>query len=33
MTKNSDFDIAFVRDHNKWSGTGANILRRKLLKK
>lgn len=32
MTKNSDFDIAFVRDHNKWSGTGANILRRNLLK-
>ena len=32
MTKNSDFDIAFVRNHNKWSGTGANILRRNLLK-
>lgn len=32
MTKNSDLDIAFVRDHNKWSGTAANILRRKLLK-
>ena len=32
MTKVSDFDIAFVRDNNKWSGTGANILRRHLIK-
>lgn len=32
MTRDSDFDVAFVRDHNKWSGTGANILRRNLLK-
>ena len=32
MTMNSDEDIAFVRNHYKWSGTGANILRRKLLK-
>lgn len=32
MTNDSTDDIAFVRDHNKWSGTGANILRRKLLK-
>lgn len=32
MTRDSDFDIAFVRNHNKWSGTGANILRRNLLK-
>lgn len=32
MTRDSDFDIAFVRDHNNWSGTGANILRRHLLK-
>lgn len=31
MTRDSDFDIAFVRNHNKWSGTGANILRRHLL--
>ena len=32
MTRDSDIDIAFVRDHNTWSGTGANILRRHLLK-
>jgi hypothetical protein len=32
MTRDSHFDIAFVRNHNKWSGTGANILRRNLLK-
>ena len=32
MTRDSHIDIAFVRDHNKWSGTGANILRRKKLK-
>lgn len=32
MTRDSDLDIAFVRDHNNWSGTGANILRRHLLK-
>lgn len=31
MTRDSDIDIAFVRNHNKWSGTGANILRRYLL--
>ena len=31
MTRDSHFDIAFVRNHNKWSGTGANILRRHLL--
>lgn len=32
MTKASAFDIAFVRDHTKISGTGTNILRRHLLK-
>lgn len=28
MTNNSYKDIAFVRDHLKWSGTAQNILRR-----
>ena len=32
MTKDSDFDIAFVRDPKKMSGTGENILRRNILK-
>lgn len=32
MTKDSDFDIAFVRDPKKISGTGENILRRNILK-
>jgi hypothetical protein len=32
MTNNSFEDIAFVRDCNKLSGTGQNILRRYLLK-
>lgn len=32
MTENSNYDIAFVRDHNVWSGTAANILRRNKLK-
>lgn len=32
MTKDSDFDIAFVRDPKKMSGTGENILRRNKLK-
>ena len=31
MTKNSSFDIAFVRDNNIITGTGKNILRRNLL--
>lgn len=33
MTNASIRDIAFVRDHTKWSGTAQNILRRFLLKK
>ena len=32
MTKDSDYDIAFVRDPKKMSGTGENILRRNKLK-
>lgn len=32
MTKDSDCDIAFVRDEKKMSGTGENILRRNKLK-
>lgn len=32
MTEASTYDIAFVRDHTKISGTGSNILRRYLLK-
>ena len=32
MTRDSDFDIAFVRDPKKMSGTGENILRRNTLK-
>lgn len=32
MTKDSDVDIAFVRDPKKMSGTGENILRRNTLK-
>lgn len=28
MTKNSSFDIAFIRDHTQLSGTAQNILRR-----
>lgn len=32
MTRDSDFDIAFVRDPKKMSGTGENILRRNILK-
>lgn len=32
MTENSYKDIAFIRDHTKWSGTGQNILRRFKLK-
>lgn len=31
MTKASEHDIAMVRDHTKWSGTGQNILRRHLF--
>jgi len=31
MTAVSGHDIAFVRDHTKWSGTGQNILRRFIL--
>ena len=31
MTAISSHDIAFVRDHTKWSGTGQNILRRHIL--
>lgn len=31
MTRDSHIDVAFVRNHNKWSGTGANILRRHLM--
>lgn len=31
MTAISSHDIAFVRDHTKWSGTGQNILRRHML--
>ena len=31
MTKNSSFDIAFVRDNKIITGTGKNILRRNLL--
>lgn len=31
MTKNSDVDIAFVRDPKKISGTAENILRRHKL--
>lgn len=31
MTEASGHDIAFVKDHTKWSGTGQNILRRYLL--
>lgn len=31
MTYNSGFDIAFVSDHTKLSGTAQNILRRDLL--
>lgn len=33
MTNDSTEDIAFIRDHTKWSGTGTNILRRYLLKR
>jgi len=32
MTNDSTYDIAFVRDHTKLSGTAQNILRRNLLK-
>ena len=32
MTNNSTDDIAFVRKHLELSGTGMNILRRKILK-
>jgi hypothetical protein len=32
MTKDSDYDIAFVRDPKKISGTAENILRRNKLK-
>lgn len=32
MTNDSSYDIAFVRDHTKLSGTAQNILRRNLLK-
>ena len=32
MTRDSDIDIAFVRDPKKMSGTGENILRRNTLK-
>lgn len=31
MTKNSKYDIAFIRNHTKLSGTAQNILRRKLF--
>jgi hypothetical protein len=31
MTKDSSFDIAFIRDHTQLSGTAQNILRRALL--
>ena len=31
MTKNSSFDIAFVRNNNIITGTGKNILRRNIL--
>jgi hypothetical protein len=31
MTANSFKDIAFVKNHTEWSGTGQNILRRFLL--
>jgi cupin superfamily acireductone dioxygenase involved in methionine salvage len=32
MTNISDYDIAYVYDHTKLSGTAQNILRRKLIK-
>jgi hypothetical protein len=32
MTRDSDLDIAFVRDPKKISGTAENILRRHMLK-
>ena len=33
MTKDSDFDIAFIRDKSKWkSGTAQNLLRRHTMK-
>lgn len=33
MTKNSDVDIAFIRDKSKWkSGTAQNLLRRHTMK-
>lgn len=31
MTEVSGHDIAFVRNHTKWSGTAQNLLRRHLL--
>lgn len=31
MTMASSHDIAFIRNHTKWSGTGQNILRRFLF--
>ena len=31
MTMVSGHDIAYVRNHMEWSGTGQNILRRYLI--